>query len=651
MLNFTPWLLVSNYIPHGHCYLWQTNLVFLHVFSDGMTGLAYYSIPLLLLYFLKQREDVPFKNIFILFSLFILSCGTTHFLSIWTLWYPDYWVEGIVKGLTAIISIYTAFDLIPIIPKALSLPSPQKLERLNQNLAKQIQEKETAQRVIEELNKDLESRIQARTKELEEINRFIDKIINLIPDLVYIYDLYSQKIVYANNYLQTFFGYTASYMTNHNLDFMYSICHPEDINTFESHWLKFTKNISFNFSEIEYRVQDFQGKWHWLHSKNYIFAFSQEGIVQQIISISSDITQRKEYEIKQEILNRQLQTQVNELKLRNQEMIQLGKVNDFLQICNSFDEVKTVIPGLLQPLFGQHQGAIFIVNNQNQKMELACQWGEDLNTSLIFDLNDCWALRKGNYYHSHHLYPDLMCEHIQQKNDYKTALCLPMIAQGTVIGLLYLSSIEEHNFSDLEINLAQTAAKQIALTITNLRLQERLQYQSSRDPLTGLYNRRYLEMNLPQLFLKCQELNQEIGIIILDIDHFKQFNDLYGHQAGDLVLQKISEYLCENLRDEDAVCRYGGEEILIILPDISLQDLVWRSRELNRGIRMLSLNHQGKILPRVTASFGLSSYPTHGQDFYRLLSLADRALYLAKAKGRNRVICAKEEESGDSKTN
>ena len=137
-------LLGNQYIPHGHCYLWQTPLVGLHVTADALIAIAYYSIPVVLICFVRKIEELPFKNIFILFGAFILSCGTTHLIEIWTLWHPNYWFYGLAKAITALISLYTAFALIPIIPAALKLPSPQSLEILNQQINEEIVAKEIA---------------------------------------------------------------------------------------------------------------------------------------------------------------------------------------------------------------------------------------------------------------------------------------------------------------------------------------------------------------------------------------------------------------------------------------------------------------------------------------------------------------------------
>ncbi len=138
----------NGFIPHGHCYLWKTGLVWLHIISDATIALAYYSIPILLIYFISKRKDVPFNGVFMLFGAFIIACGTGHLMEIWTLWHPDYWIAGGLKAVTAIVSIYTAFALVYLIPQALTLPSPAQLEAINQVLSTEIVERK---RIEEEL--------------------------------------------------------------------------------------------------------------------------------------------------------------------------------------------------------------------------------------------------------------------------------------------------------------------------------------------------------------------------------------------------------------------------------------------------------------------------------------------------------------------
>ncbi|MEH2393615.1 MAG: ATP-binding protein [Nostoc sp.] len=138
----------NGFIPHGHCYLWQTGLVWLHIISDATIALAYYSIPFLLIYFISKRKDVPFNGVFLLFGAFIIACGTGHLMDIWTLWHPDYWIAGGLKALTAIISIYTAFALFYLIPQALTLPSPAQLEAINRVLSTEIVERKRIEKQL-----------------------------------------------------------------------------------------------------------------------------------------------------------------------------------------------------------------------------------------------------------------------------------------------------------------------------------------------------------------------------------------------------------------------------------------------------------------------------------------------------------------------
>lgn len=168
--------MVTRFIPHGHCYLWQPDLVLLHVLSDSLIATAYFSIPLLLIYFIRQRRDVPFRKIFILFSAFIISCGLTHVMEIWTLWVPAYWISGAIKVMTAAVSLYTAFVLIPVIPQALSLPSPAELALLNQTLSAEIQERKQAQQEIQTLNEKLQKQVQ----ELEQLAILKDEFMSTI---------------------------------------------------------------------------------------------------------------------------------------------------------------------------------------------------------------------------------------------------------------------------------------------------------------------------------------------------------------------------------------------------------------------------------------------------------------------------------------
>jgi|GEM_PF-1419811 signal transduction histidine kinase len=158
------------FIPHGHCYLWKPELVSLHLVSDLLIGLSYYSIPITLVYFVRKRQDLPFNWIFLMFSSFIVACGSSHLLEIWTLWYPTYWLSGLIKAITAFVSVYTALALVALIPEAIALPSPAQLEQTNQELRQQIIQRQQVENALQLINEELELRVQNRTLELAKIN-------------------------------------------------------------------------------------------------------------------------------------------------------------------------------------------------------------------------------------------------------------------------------------------------------------------------------------------------------------------------------------------------------------------------------------------------------------------------------------------------
>jgi PAS domain S-box-containing protein len=169
MTSFLSWLMSpQDYMPHGMCFLWQPELIALHVASDSLIALAYYSIPIALVYFVLKRTDFAFPSIFVLTGLFILACGTTHAMSVWTLWYPDYRVDGGIKAITALLSIGTGVAIWKVMPLALALPSTAQLERANQLLGEEIGQRQRAENALRDVNAELERRVAARTADLEE---------------------------------------------------------------------------------------------------------------------------------------------------------------------------------------------------------------------------------------------------------------------------------------------------------------------------------------------------------------------------------------------------------------------------------------------------------------------------------------------------
>jgi diguanylate cyclase (GGDEF)-like protein len=183
-------------------------------------------------------------------------------------------------------------------------------------------------------------------------------------------------------------------------------------------------------------------------------------------------------------------------------------------------------------------------------------------------------------------------------------------------------------------------AEHIALALANLKLREKLQNQSIRDSLTGLFNRRYMEESLEREMRRCDRKRQPLSIIMIDVDHFKRFNDTFGHNAGDAVLRELGHFLQRYVRGSDIACRYGGEEFILILPEASLSVTQQRAEQIKEGARQLNVECSGQQLGKITLSLGVACFPTHGLDGEAVIKAADTALYRAKQEGRDRVVLA-----------
>lgn len=353
-----------------------------------------------------------------------------------------------------------------------------------------------------------------------------------------------------------------------------------------------------------------------------------------------DITHIKESEQALQQANEQLEKRVNELKQRNAEMILLSEINDFLQACLTVEEACATITTLVRPLFPNCSGGIAIIANSRNRLEMVSSWGTPLCSEFTFDPKDCWALRRGQIHWIGAERHDLLCNHINCQHPLAESLCIPMVAQGETIGLLFLYSPNLDRLGEIKQQLARTVAEQASLAIANLRLRETLQNQSIRDPLTGLFNRRYLEEFVNKEIYRAQRHQYFVGAVMIDIDHFKRFNDKLGHDAGDTILQEIGKVLKNLIRASDIACRYGGEELILILPEANLEQTRLKAELIRETISQLKLNYQDQLLEIITVSLGVACFPTHGSTGNTIIQAADAALYRAKAAGRNQVVVA-----------
>jgi PAS domain S-box-containing protein len=269
----------GSFIPHGHCYLWQTNLVWLHILSDAFIALAYYSIPATLLYFVHKRKDLPFDWIFLLFIGFIVACGTTHLIEIWTLWHPTYWLSGFLKAITATISVITAIKLVPLVPQAVAFPSPAQLEQANQELQTQIAERLRVEEELRKYQNHLEEMVAIRTNEITKTNEQLQQEIlerqrilevlrqseeryrylaEAIPQLVWT----TNADGYCDYFNQNWCDYTGLTLEQSLGSGWLAALHPDDIKNADEVWSNAVKDSTIYNNEYRFkRASDDSYRW------------------------------------------------------------------------------------------------------------------------------------------------------------------------------------------------------------------------------------------------------------------------------------------------------------------------------------------------------------------------------------------------------
>ena len=332
----------------------------------------------------------------------------------------------------------------------------------------------------------------------------------------------------------------------------------------------------------------------------------------------------------------------------------MGEFSSTLQTCLTVDEAYRVTERYAGNLLGGFAGALYRVSESRNLLEEVARWGDTRGDTwgnpdreaapAFYTPSDCWALRRGR--------PQAVgetrgvgCPHAPSPAP-AVALCTPLVTQDETLGVLYLYSRDPAARLDAATErFAGTVAEGLALALSNLRLRESLVQQSIRDPLTGLFNRRHLEETLELELHRAARRNAPVSVLMFDVDHFKRFNDRYGHDAGDAVLRAVSDLAGAHIRAGDVACRYGGEEFLLLQPGMSAADAVSRADVLRTAVSRLELSHHGTPLGRVTISVGVATYNDHGANRTDLVKRADEALYAAKRGGRDRVVSAAQASS------
>ncbi|HKT50034.1 MAG TPA: GGDEF domain-containing protein [Candidatus Angelobacter sp.] len=314
----------------------------------------------------------------------------------------------------------------------------------------------------------------------------------------------------------------------------------------------------------------------------------------------------------------------------------LNELQADFQICVSAREAYKVAATYLHKLIPGSGGSVYALYGSEDRIETVSVWPEtdEPFISGTYSTEDCCAVRGGRL-HSHLDSPrGLACRHFHGPTP-PAYICFPLSALGETLGILHVHAANASLFTASRLTLIQQIGEYAALRLANLKLKEKLQDQSIRDPLTGLYNRRFLETTLEQQLRNFSEAQDGIGIgiVMADIDGFKLFNDTFGHEAGDHVLREIGSLLRRCVRSEDIVCRYGGEEFLAVIPESSPESVCERAELMRNAISKLELEHAGRPLGKITASFGISFAQNNEISSDTLLRRADEALYVAKRSG------------------
>jgi diguanylate cyclase (GGDEF)-like protein/PAS domain S-box-containing protein len=355
--------------------------------------------------------------------------------------------------------------------------------------------------------------------------------------------------------------------------------------------------------------------------------------------VTRDATDRVASAAQIKEFNEQLRGMVVALEQRDRALTELTRVNEELMACNDRSEAAGVIERAMNSLFPGSAGMLAVSAGRaaGYRLDFFVGWGGHAALARQIHAHDCWALRQGRAHVFAPGHSQLRCPHVAAGfGDYT---CLPLVVQGQVQGLITISLAPVEEAQALERRrLLETLGESIKLSLSNLALRELLRDQVMRDPLTRLYNRRYMEEALMREAARARRDGSPMGCALIDLDHFKRINDTHGHDVGDAVLRGMADALQGWFRSSDTVCRYGGEEFVVIFPAPDPEATRERLLALQQAFARRAFQAGEAILSNCTFSAGLVVDGGEALDPHQLLKAADAALYEAKQAGRNRVV-------------
>jgi diguanylate cyclase (GGDEF)-like protein/PAS domain S-box-containing protein len=363
-----------------------------------------------------------------------------------------------------------------------------------------------------------------------------------------------------------------------------------------------------------------------------------EGTIMGASTIARDIGDAKRAGVDLATANRGIAIHADELERRNHSLTLMNTMSEMLGSIESEAEAYQIVEDFGTQLFPNVSGTILITNPSGTLLEAVGRWGNEVHREAEMPPADCWAVRRGRICGRPSALNTPRCRHITEALD--AYLCVPLIAQGRTIGVMHLVAPAVNGEDNPQLDpstetVSATFMESLALALANFRLREMLQVQSIRDPLTGLFNRRFMDDALDRELKRAVRRERPFGLLMIDIDHFKRWNDTFGHDAGDVLIREVSRVLEQHTRGEDIASRYGGDEFLVALPETSLEVCIRRAEELHLAIRNLDVHHRDRVLGTITVTIGVASYPENTADPEGLTRAADQAMYSGKRAGRD----------------
>lgn len=596
---------------------------------------------------MTRHQESPLRMVVIIaFAIFI-----AELLSMLTILvlppFPDKWIEIIFDALFLVALISPVLYYLVLKPLILHLNERKRFEACLLKAADDL-ERIVAERTMEltDANSRLLSEV-AREKALQEEHKII---LRTTMDGFCIVDR-EGRFTDMNDAYCRIIGYAREELLNMGV---WNIEAAEDRSSVQAHMKKIVEAGSDRFETKHRRkdgtIVDVEISVNYMNVDNGCF-----------FNFIRDITERKRMDAELIATKDELESKVAErtlalsdantelifratkLECLNYEITMIREAGDALRTCISAEEAYTVIAQYGGKCFPDDSGAMFIMNPSRNILDAMSVWGPDSPEERVFAPEDCWAIRRGKRYSVNGPSAGVRCAHVKKDGPY---LCVPMMAQGDMIGVLHLSladsngaHIPDETMQDRE-RLLTGLSEHAELELANIRLRQTLRNLSIRDPLTSLFNRRYMEESFEREIHRAKRKNVPIGVLMLDLDHFKDYNDTFGHEAGDMLLRELGGILQQNIRASDIACRYGGEEFTVILPDGAIEAACRMGEQIRLAVRRLQLLYGGKLLGAVTVSVGAAIYPDNGLNARDVINAADEALYKAKAQGRDRLVMA-----------